>query len=416
MEEFIQFITSQLIKVPFELNISNNKISIKTEAGVYQETLFNFDEKLSSLELTELIQLSNHTLAKKTDLNTALPIIKCWYLITHEKYFIEDVELDKYGRIGQSNLIEEFQLILRVPIADVLRNILQVKLSAKNKVEFKTYLTCDYDILNIWDIWGLKTLMKEVLRATIKFEFTNLFHLCYSYLFSRVFKSANGYLNTSMFDLDKRFTNVAFLIASPENKEYDGTICYSNSLVQKFLTELKNKQIHIEVHANYNTKDKPSQFKRQISDFQKLFNDVPLKNRHHYLRFIFPEYLETLEIGGIEQDFSMYFPESTLFRTGTCSEFRIWNFKKKRPYSTIIIPTTLMDGTFTDYLNCDLEQAKKLACTKLDLALKYSDAIVLLWHNRSMHNHSGIPNNYHPQLYAHLLQHIKYNLSFKTKR
>jgi hypothetical protein len=269
------------------------------------------------------------------------------------------------------------------------------------------YLTCDFDILNVWDVWIIKDLAREILYTCKKLELKKLYETIGSYLFSRKRLNFNGFLNERMYCFDSRFINIGFFIASPENKKYDGTIDYQNNLVQSYIQNLKQKGVVFGLHTNFDTKDAPESIMNQQNDFESLFHEKTSLNRHHYLRFHFPDYLETLEMGNIEKDFSIYFPESMLFRAGTCSEYYAWNEKESRPYKTKLIPTTIMDGTFSDYLHCNYDEAITLSINKIELTLKYCDSVVLLWHNRSTYQYANIQNNYHPKLITALIEYLK---------
>jgi hypothetical protein len=297
--------------------------------------------------------------------------------------------------------------ILKVPIADVLKIQLNNSLGIRIQNQPSIYLTCDFDILNVWDVWTLKDLAREILHCSKNLQIRKLNKTVSSYLFSRKIKSFNGFLNERMYEYDSRFTNIGFFIASPINRKYDGNIDYHNNLVQLYIQNIKQKGVVFGLHTNFDTKDKPYSINDQQKDFQNLFQSEAKFNRQHYLRFHFPEYLNTLELGKIEKDFSLYFPESMLFRTGTCSSYFAWNESENRPFKTELIPTTIMDGTFSDYLHCDYEEALKLSIKKINLTLKYSNSLVLLWHNRSTYQYANIENNYHPQLITVLIDYLK---------
>jgi len=49
----------------------------------------------------------------------------------------------------------------------------------------------------------------------------------------------------------------------------------------------------------------------------------------------------------------------------------------------------------------------KLSIKKINLTLKYSDSLVLLWHNRSTYQYANIENNYHPKLITGLIDYLK---------
>ncbi len=407
--EFYKFIGSQLCKEPFTVAIVANVITLQSNGKSYSEPFFDASSGFTDLDLKSLQAISDAVWnGNDTDvLDMEVSVMKCWYLLTHEKYFKDDIQLDRYDRIGQANLREEFLGILKVPVADVLKKILRHRFDKQEDAKNPNlYLTCDFDSFNIWDDWSTKDFIRELVFCSAKLDFRRLRHAISSFLFSRRSKKSNGYLNTGMYDFNPIFTNIGFFIALPENKMYDGKNGFGNALVQKYLADLKKQHVVYGLHANFGTMDDPEGISRQVKAFEALLHETPKDNRHHYLRFIFPEYLKTLEAGNIERDFSMYFPESTLFRAGTCSRYSVWNQELDRPFKTALIPTTIMDGTFTDYLHCGLEEAYDLSVRKLELAWKYSDSIVLLWHNRSTSKYSDIQKNYHSVLIKRLIAYL----------
>ena len=413
--DFIKFICNQI--VPLEIKFQENSFVISNEHFEYLEEKFDYKSEFSEDDIEYLKSISILIKNKQSideDFFLNKPLFKYWYLFTHEKYFKENIILDKHQRISVDNLKNEFLEILKIPIADVISSKLATKFKCKIISEKRIFLTCDFDIINIWDIWNYKNFIKEFIKSIIKLNFKLSKNLMLSFFLSRYFLKFNGYLNNSMFLKEKllgeyRVQNIGFFISQPKNSIYDGVIKYDENTFNRFLSQtLEEYELEIGLHTNYDSSNTDSEvdIKSQIKECDNLFNVVPNKNRHHYLKFIFPSYLKKFE-NNIEFDFSLYFPELTIFRAGTCSEFKVWNFEMNKPFYTKIIPTTLMDGTFTDYLNVDKKKSLELAIEKLDLAMRYSNTIVLLWHNRSMYKYSNINNNFHPELYKGILKFIK---------
>lgn len=409
MSDFIHFIARQLFEDSFELSVKDNLIVLQKDGHTYSEPYFDPFAQFNENDILALEDISSF-IESETELqkiNIPIHILKNWYLLTHEKYFKNDLIFDRYGRIGQENLRDDFYSILKVPIADVLKHMFQNHFNSRKNAKPTIYLTCDFDILNVWDVWNIKDLVREILYCSKKLQIRKLYETIGSFLFSRKVKSFNGYLNELMYDFDPRITNIGFFISSPQNRKYDGLIDYKNQLVQSYLQNLKSKGVIFGLHTNYETQDNPKGIHDQIKDFETLFKTKTTYNRHHYLRFHFPDYLRTLEAGQIEIDFSLYFPESMLFRAGTCSSYFAWNVIENRPFKTKLIPTTIMDGTFSDYLYCDYKTAITKSQRKIDLTLEYSDSLVLLWHNRSTYKYCNIENNYHPELIKELISYLK---------
>lgn len=410
MSTFLNFIINQLVNTEYSLKLDSDIFSINTSIASYSEPFFDDNVTFTKEEIDNLKIIVGQIKANENEQIdfSPIPLVKSWYLITHEKYFKKDIALDKYGRVGQENLLQEFQEILSIPIADILRNELRRKLCViKTKSTPTIYLTSDFDILNIWDVWGFKDFVREVTLSLVKLQFLKSYEVITSYFFSRYFSRFNGYLNDLMYVYNSDFINVAFFISTPKNQKYDGTISYFDSPVKKYLKKLRMGDVLFGLHTNFETHNYPETINEQQIDFEKLFGNKASINRHHYLRFHFPEYLNTLEQGGITEDFSVYFPESMLFRCGTSSSFVPWNKNKNRPYLINVLPTTIMDGTFSDYMFVNYEDALALSKEKIDLCFKYSDNIVLLWHNRSTYRYSNIDDNYHPKLIQNIINYLK---------
>lgn len=408
MHKFYEFIIYQLLQKSFNLRICNDFIEIECNGKLYKEKQFDYDSSFTPEDVNKLLIISKNAFNNEPfgENIKGVPILKCWYLITHEYYFKNEIELDKHDRTSSNNLLEEFHVILKVPIVDILKNEFNKFFGFVLQGRQDIYLTSDYDILNIWDIWGFRDFVKIELKNLFRKQYKNFIHFFYSYLYSRKKIKRNGYLNDTMFIYSDKVNihNVAFFISLPENKKYDGVINYNDKVLKIFFENLKKNDVVFALHTNYNTHDDPDNISSQLKAFTDIFATTPTYNRHHYLRFKFPEYLKTLQRIGIKCDFSLYFPESLLFRAGTCSKYKVWDKVTQTVFPTQIIPITLMDGTFTDYLKCSEQEAYNLAKSKLEFAKKYSDSIVLLWHNSSLNNYNNhLRSTYHATLYKKIL-------------
>jgi hypothetical protein len=409
--KFYQFICKQLLKSNFILKIENKNIFIECNGRIYQEPIFFCDSDFEINEIEKLLKLTDIFIEDKVidwkSNFSELNILKLWYLITHEKYLTQQISYDKYGRVGYENVKPPFKKILQIPIADILSVALNKYFDTYQKALPIVYLTSDYDHLNIWDVLGFRDYIKSSLKSLISLKFKRLIFTTCSYLFSRKFYVFNGYLNDKAFVYKANINNIAFMISKSTNYQFDGKINYNDKTVLNFLKELKLKNVEFGLHTSFDTKDNPNSINEQVFSMQNIFNVTPKSNRHHYLRFIFPNFIQYLEQINIQKDFSLYYPESLIFRSGISSPFKVWNIDEDRPFNVEIIPTTLMDGTFTDYLNTNYDEALKLSTCKLDLVIKYSSTIVLLWHNSSLFKYYR-SENYHPLLYKSILNYLEF--------
>jgi hypothetical protein len=406
--ELYQFIANEFFSTEKELNISlsDHVICIKIGSRIYEEPFFEEPTSFTSDDIDKLLIVANNV-NRIEDLkgleSMKFDFLRIYYLITHEKYFVDNPSLDKHGRISSLSLRKEFNTILKLPICDVLRHLAYRQMGMDWKQNRKLILTCDYDIMNIWDIYDVKDFFKLLLKKGIRFEIGKLVYYLYSFFFSRKYQSANGFLNTKMFDTKLNCERIAFLIAKSDNKEIDCNANYTDKPVVDFIQSLKEKKIELGLHTNYNTMQNPNSIHDQIAAFNyNITREKPSSNRHHYLRYQFPSYLDTFEGTTIKRDFSIYFAESLLFRCGISSPFKVWNSERGRPYETTLIPTTLMDGTFTDYLKLDYPNARIKSIQKCKMASDFGQSIVLLWHNSSTFKKS-INYTYHSDLFKDII-------------
>lgn len=410
--DFLKYLAEQILSENVILKKDSDFLYIKYTDNTYVEDVFDPVTAFFSPEDIAGLQLIHKYVKDNLDINLwdigNIKLLKNWYLITHEKYLSTDLVYDKHGRIGFDNVSEPFREILQIPVADVLRKIIQKKLNITKNSKPQIYLTCDFDTLNIWDRLGFVGFLKQNIKLSFEFKIKQIIYNTFSFFFSRRSVKFNGYLNDSMFVYrkDSNISNIAFFLCKPSNSVYDPKIDYSNRTIKSFFNKLKSNNVILGLHTNYDTADDPQNIQQQVDAFNRLFDIQPLFNRHHYLRCHFPEYLELLGRAGIKYDFSLYFPENTACRAGTCSKYKVWNVNTQSPYPAEVVPITLMDGTFTDYLKCTEQEAFGLAVKKLDLAIKYSNSIVLLWHNHCVFKYSNILNNYHPSFYKKIKKYL----------
>ena len=196
------------------VSLSKNLICIETDTWNYQETYFDQTAEFTEDDLIKLLNIVN-CVTNSCDLQSVIDIkldfLRIYYLITHEKYFLNNPSFDKHGRISSMSLREEFKTILKVPICDVIRQIAYIKTGLDWTCNKKLILTCDYDIMNIWDIYGIKDFLKLLIRCARRFALNKILYHVFSFFFSRKTSLANGYLNTKMYETKLECERIAFL-------------------------------------------------------------------------------------------------------------------------------------------------------------------------------------------------------------
>ena len=158
------------------------------------------------------------------------------------------------------------------------------------------------------------------------------------------------------------------------------------------------------LHSSYKSGDSPD----IIPDEQRLLqyvieNQQITTSRHHYLRSLQPEDMESLIDAHITDDFTMGYADIAGFRLGTCRPVRFINPKTQRLTSLTLHPLTIMDCSLSEphYMNLNYTQALSYSQTLIEQIKKYNGDLYLLWHNTRFTN-----DNYHSQLYSQLIQYL----------
>ncbi len=420
---FLKYIIEDIIlldlEMPlhYELRITDNHFEIKHEGILYQENLFHSDNiEINDADIYFLDQLHNYLSKNQfklneidlTDKDTSL--LKLIYFFSNERYFKYPLKKDKHDRIAPESIDKRYNKYLDVPITDILIRLFLKKFNVSSK-SFRVNFTCDFDILHFWEYLGFIEASKKVVRNILKLNFRIIKKEIPSILFEKTKLKYNYFLNSKMFPsdlLNKNIlvTNIGFIHLLQSNPKFDAKNNFNTKAFKCFHEELKSKNVILGLHPSYGSSTNKEILEKQMSIFETIFGYRTALTRFHYLKCNFPEDLSLMEEIGVKVDYSFGFVGSLIFRGGITKSFKMWNCKTQKAFDLKLIPLILMDGTFTDYLNSDLEESTLLAVQKIKKVEKYGFQLTLLWHNRSMYQY-GLENNILPNLFKNIVEEIK---------
>ncbi len=381
-------------------------IIISSNGTNYSEALFDEESfDLSEEEKLDLLIVFNADCTQSQvniEALSKLPLIKitAWFLT---EQYLDRNKYDSHGRhvfpIENSFLLS----VLEYPIVDVIAVYISDLLGIKRR-KSEVFLTCDYDILDIWKSLGVKDSLRNIFGFARSSDLKGFFGNLADFISYKLhLRKVNKYLNDDMFVFNKEgVRNVAFWLVDSSNKSFDIENDFTEEEVINFINNLSKKGVDFGLHPSYNTLTNPAIFEEQKDKFVKLFKFSPVLNRFHFLRINYPFTLFELERNGFKDDFSFYFAETMSFRAGKSSPFRYWDFIAKKPIEVIIHPITIMESTLFHYLKLSETEAVKVATKKIKRAKHYGTEVNLLWHNRSMYQF-GFPHNYYHKIYTQLL-------------
>jgi hypothetical protein len=87
---------------------------------------------------------------------------------------------------------------------------------------------------------------------------------------------------------------------------------------------------------------------------------------------------------GIEEDYSMGYPEEPGFRAGIARPFFFYNLIDDIQTNLKIVPFQVMDGTLSDYKNFDRDKSMEVISKLISETRKVGGLFVSIWHNTSL--------------------------------
>jgi hypothetical protein len=158
-----------------------------------------------------------------------------------------------------------------------------------------------------------------------------------------------------------------------------------NPLNPYFQNIIRQMDAHAEVawHPSYaafgNTKALAKE-KRMLED---ILGRSVTRSRQHYIRLQFPNtYRELIELG-IEEDYSMGYPDKPGFRAGTSLPFRFFDVDKNQETQLKIFSFTWLDTYFSEKKECTAERAMEEIITLADRIRCYGGVLIPVMHHRS---------------------------------
>jgi len=409
----------------YDIHINDEEIVLLLNSITYTEPTFDFGEIiLSEVELEFLNDImrrvdtcnQNFTSLSGLFLNyvpTFTSFLKVVHFFANEQYLDKAVPADLHGRVTSKAVLPLYKKYLQIPILDIVIQVFSNHFNHPRSTKIDVVLSCDFDTLNLWKEIGLIGFIKREIKNVLYLRFDRLFKDIRSFFLADHVLKWNFYLNANMFRYPKKINlknfkirNIAFMLVKYENKDHDVDNDFDTRSFQEFHKSLVDHSVEIGIHPNYDTTSgNKDSFRSQTELFEKHFECKPLVSRFHYLRCKFPEDLRILSNQGITTDYTFSFADSLLFRGGRSCAVKLWDSTLGRVIEVQSQPLTIMDQILNIHLNYNYEEALAESKRKTLYALAFGSSLTLLWHNSYMYEHH-FEGNYHPQLYANLIEYL----------
>ena len=170
------------------------------------------------------------------------------------------------------------------------------------------------------------------------------------------------------------------------DRRFDNPVYDVRSSNIKTITDFcKHNGIEIGVHLSYHAGMRSNIVKEEISSLRSLVGVDITKNRDHYLRTLSPEDYESLEFSGIIDDYTLAYPDTLGYKTGTCHPHFFINPSSCATSKTLLLhPLTLMDCTVGDnkYMHLSVDESFRRVLAMIEFSRQFGGEVTILFHNQ----------------------------------
>lgn len=178
-----------------------------------------------------------------------------------------------------------------------------------------------------------------------------------------------------------------------KNADYD----FNSTRIQKLVQRVEKEGFENGIHKSIS----PDSFQAELDQFEQK----PIANRFHYLKFNLPSGFDALEASGLKIDASLGFAENIGFRNSYGLPYHPFNLKTRKAYSFVEVPLHVMDTTLFKYNKANLSETKNTLFNFFE-ANRSNCVLSVLWHNNffTEYKYKG-----YLDLYKSILSYLKDN-------
>jgi hypothetical protein len=308
-----------------------------------------------------------------------------FFLVSRYEEYLE-FQPDEYGRFQASSSIAFKHGFLSIPVIDLWTKELAKTLLRKfqtlafKRNEFKALLTVDIDQPFAWlgknvfgSVGGLfRDLINKTGNAGDRYN-----------CIARGEKDPYDVFDYIIENIEKYGSDVRFFIPVGDHSTYDNYPSWKNEEYRKFIIRISDK-FKTGLHPSFLSANSLSLINTEMLRLKSIILKDILSCRFHYLKLKFPGSYNNLVKTGIEEDYSMGYPDEPGFRAGIARPFNFYDISEDRKTNLKIIPFQVMDGTFHKYKDMTALAAKEVIGKLIDDTKKAGGLFVSIWHNTSL--------------------------------
>lgn len=292
-----------------------------------------------------------------------------------EEYTTEGRDL--HGRF-QAQQSKAFQLdYLSFPIVDIIVQKLGHLLAKDCSIIIpKSLITIDVDVAFAFQHKPIYIQILSLMKDFIRRDFQRI----QSRISNFLAKSEDPYDTfDELIDLSTTTCHTfIFFFLVGERSHFDRNISPQRKKMKEVL--LKTSQhFEIGVHPSYQSNSNPTLIEDEKNIIEQIIQKKVFKSRQHYLKIALPDTYQHLIKAGIQEDYSMGYPDVHGYRAGTAGSFRWYDLSQEKITDLRIFPFQIMDVSLKKYLEWNPHQALEA----LEPLYK-NRPFTIIWHNSNL--------------------------------
>jgi len=298
-----------------------------------------------------------------------------------------DFDKDKHGRFNSRQSILSTKGLLEKPIVDLW--FCKLKKELEIRFDVKLEIDSEFEFKSTVDIDHIFAYAEKPISVQVGSMSRDLFLLKWHRLLDRFLKEDPYDTFDRVIDLHQR-NNLplhSFILTS-ERGRFDKSLHPNHSSFIKKILEL-SRISEIGIHPSYASNSESIHMEREKKTLEKVISKRIVSSRQHFVKLEFPKTYRSLLAVGINNDFSMGYPDQSGFRAGTSRSFNWFDLIENKVTTLIIHPFQLMDVTLKNYEKLDPHSAIAKASKIINNVHEVSGTVCLIWHNSSFYNNEG---------------------------
>jgi hypothetical protein len=156
-----------------------------------------------------------------------------------------------------------------------------------------------------------------------------------------------------------------------------------NKALRNLIKKVKEDFL-VGIHPSYRSNQTSEIIEREINTLQSIINDPVIRSRQHFIKFQLPYTYRILSSLGIQEEYSMGYPDQIGFRASIASRFPFFDLESNTATDLCVIPFQIMDVSLQQYMQLDPDEAiEKIQAMARDIKA-VNGLFSVLWHNESL--------------------------------